>query len=87
MLVLYTDFICAKTVFYHLEFRTGKTQLSHTLCGTKYNYISPSNHGSFSLSTLVSAQLPGANGYPGGKVIFIDTEVHTFAHFSHTVHV
>ncbi|CAB3994359.1 meiotic recombination DMC1 LIM15 homolog, partial [Paramuricea clavata] len=36
------------------EFRTGKTQLSHTLC--------------------VSAQLPGANGYSGGKVIFIDTE-------------
>ncbi|XP_046856493.1 meiotic recombination protein DMC1/LIM15 homolog [Xenia sp. Carnegie-2017] len=36
------------------EFRTGKTQLSHTLC--------------------VTAQLPGANGYSGGKVIFIDTE-------------
>uniref|UniRef100_A0A4X2K1U5 DNA meiotic recombinase 1 n=1 Tax=Vombatus ursinus TaxID=29139 RepID=A0A4X2K1U5_VOMUR len=36
------------------EFRTGKTQLSHTLC--------------------VTAQLPGAGGYPGGKVIFIDTE-------------
>ncbi|XP_049860169.1 meiotic recombination protein DMC1/LIM15 homolog isoform X2 [Schistocerca gregaria] len=39
------------------EFRTGKTQLCHTLC--------------------VSAQMPGANGYCGGKVIFIDTE-HTF---------
>ncbi|XP_041363265.1 meiotic recombination protein DMC1/LIM15 homolog [Gigantopelta aegis] len=36
------------------EFRTGKTQLSHTLC--------------------VTAQLPGANGYTGGKVVFIDTE-------------
>jgi len=37
------------------EFRTGKTQLSHTLC--------------------VAAQLPNeATGYPGGKVIFIDTE-------------
>ncbi|XP_003729914.2 meiotic recombination protein DMC1/LIM15 homolog [Strongylocentrotus purpuratus] len=36
------------------EFRTGKTQLSHTLC--------------------VCTQLPGSNGYPGGKVIFIDTE-------------
>lgn len=36
------------------EFRTGKTQLSHTLC--------------------VTSQLPGANGYSGGKVIFIDTE-------------
>ena len=24
---------------------------------------------------LVTAQLPGANGYSGGKVIFIDTEV------------
>lgn len=36
------------------EFRTGKTQLSHTLC--------------------VTAQLPGANGYTGGKVMFIDTE-------------
>ncbi|XP_026464589.1 meiotic recombination protein DMC1/LIM15 homolog [Ctenocephalides felis] len=39
------------------EFRTGKTQLSHTLC--------------------VTAQMPGANNYNGGKVIFIDTE-HTF---------
>ncbi|KAL7857219.1 hypothetical protein SRHO_G00161180 [Serrasalmus rhombeus] len=36
------------------EFRTGKTQLSHTLC--------------------VTAQLPGEDGYSGGKVIFIDTE-------------
>lgn len=36
------------------EFRTGKTQLSHTLC--------------------VSAQMPGENGYMGGKVIFLDTE-------------
>ncbi|KAK3559607.1 hypothetical protein QTP86_013549 [Hemibagrus guttatus] len=36
------------------EFRTGKTQLSHTLC--------------------VTAQLPGENGYTGGKVIFIDSE-------------
>jgi len=36
------------------EFRTGKTQLSHTMC--------------------VTTQMPGANGYTGGKVIFIDTE-------------
>ncbi|GBM75505.1 Meiotic recombination protein DMC1/LIM15 [Araneus ventricosus] len=36
------------------EFRTGKTQLSHTLC--------------------VTCQLPGANGYAGGKAMFIDTE-------------
>ncbi|OXA65172.1 meiotic recombination protein DMC1/LIM15 homolog [Folsomia candida] len=36
------------------EFRTGKTQLSHTLC--------------------VTTQIPGQNGYSGGKVIFIDTE-------------
>lgn len=36
------------------EFRTGKTQLSHSLC--------------------VLTQLPGANGYSGGKVIYIDTE-------------
>ncbi|NXR99406.1 DMC1 protein, partial [Oxylabes madagascariensis] len=36
------------------EFRTGKTQLSHTLC--------------------VTAQIPGPNGYTGGKIIFIDTE-------------
>ncbi|KAF4085145.1 hypothetical protein AMELA_G00114080 [Ameiurus melas] len=36
------------------EFRTGKTQLSHTLC--------------------VTAQLPGENGYSGGKIIFIDAE-------------
>ncbi|XP_060535292.1 meiotic recombination protein DMC1/LIM15 homolog [Cylas formicarius] len=39
------------------EFRTGKTQLSHTLC--------------------ITAQMPGPNGYIGGKVVFIDTE-HTF---------
>ncbi|XP_067939107.1 meiotic recombination protein DMC1/LIM15 homolog [Watersipora subatra] len=36
------------------EFRSGKTQLSHTLC--------------------VSTQMPGSNGYAGGKVIFLDTE-------------
>ncbi|XP_065437084.1 meiotic recombination protein DMC1/LIM15 homolog isoform X1 [Chrysemys picta bellii] len=36
------------------EFRTGKTQLAHTLC--------------------VTAQLPGADRYTGGKIIFIDTE-------------
>ncbi|KAI8794258.1 meiotic recombination protein DMC1/LIM15 isoform X1 [Biomphalaria glabrata] len=36
------------------EFRTGKTQLSHTLC--------------------VTSQIPGAKGYSGGKVVFIDTE-------------
>ncbi|CAL1527049.1 unnamed protein product [Lymnaea stagnalis] len=36
------------------EFRTGKTQLSHTLC--------------------VTTQIPGAKGYCGGKVVFIDTE-------------
>ncbi len=36
------------------EFRTGKTQLSHTLS--------------------VTTQMPGANGYGGGKVIFLDTE-------------
>ncbi|XP_074476843.1 meiotic recombination protein DMC1/LIM15 homolog isoform X2 [Sebastes fasciatus] len=39
------------------EFRTGKTQLSHTFC--------------------VTAQLPGEDGYSGGKIVFIDTE-HTF---------
>lgn len=36
------------------EFRTGKTQISHTLC--------------------VTAQMPGANGYSGGKVVYLDTE-------------
>jgi len=36
------------------EFRTGKTQLSHTLA--------------------VTAQMPGADNYSGGKVIYIDTE-------------
>lgn len=36
------------------EFRTGKTQLSHTLS--------------------VTTQLPGANNYGGGKVVYIDTE-------------
>ena len=42
------------------EFRTGKTQLSHTLC--------------------VTAQIPSAKGYSGGKVIFLDTE-HTLYPF------
>lgn len=42
------------------EFRTGKTQLAHTLC--------------------VSAQMPGPNGYLGGKIMFIDTE-HTLYPF------
>uniref|UniRef100_A0A671URT4 Meiotic recombination protein n=1 Tax=Sparus aurata TaxID=8175 RepID=A0A671URT4_SPAAU len=42
------------TLFLPAEFRTGKTQLSHTLC--------------------VTSQLPGEDGYSGGKVIFIDTE-------------
>lgn len=42
------------------EFRTGKTQLSHTLC--------------------VTTQMPGPNGYMGGKVMFIDTE-HTLYPF------
>merc|ERR1712020_821708 len=36
------------------EFRTGKTQISHTLC--------------------VTTQMPGPNGYTGGKVMYIDTE-------------
>lgn len=36
------------------EFRTGKTQLSHTLC--------------------VTTQMPGRDGYIGGKVMYIDTE-------------
>ena len=36
------------------EFRTGKTQLCHTVC--------------------VTTQLPGENGFTGGKVIYIDTE-------------
>ncbi|KAG1669726.1 Meiotic recombination protein DMC1/LIM15 [Nymphon striatum] len=36
------------------EFRTGKTQISHTIC--------------------VSCQMPGENGFTGGKAIFIDTE-------------
>ncbi|GAB1299591.1 Meiotic recombination protein DMC1/LIM15 homolog [Apodemus speciosus] len=40
------------------EFRTGKTQLSHTLCDVQ----------------RVTAQLPGTGGYSGGKIIFIDTE-------------
>jgi len=36
------------------EFRTGKTQLSHTLA--------------------VTTQMPGADNYSGGKVVYIDTE-------------
>lgn len=41
------------------EFRTGKTQLSHTLC--------------------VTAQMPGYDGYTGGKVVYIDTECTLYA--------
>ena len=36
------------------EFRTGKTQLSHTLC--------------------VTTQMPGENGFSGGKVIYLGTK-------------
>lgn len=36
------------------EFRTGKTQLSHTLC--------------------VTTQMPGENGFTGGKIVYLDTE-------------
>ena len=35
-------------------YRTGKTQLAHTLC--------------------VTTQLPGENGFTGGKIVYIDTE-------------
>ena len=38
------------------EFRTGKTQISHTLC--------------------VTAQLPGPNGYTGGKVNVLTRSFH-----------
>lgn len=48
------------------EFRTGKTQLSHTLC--------------------VTAQMPGQNGYMGGKVMFIDTEHTLYPFFKIKIH-
>ena len=46
------------------EFRTGKTQLSHTLC--------------------VTSQMPGENGYSGGKVIYLgknSTSNHSLLYF------
>lgn len=54
------------------EFRTGKTQISHTLCSMNIlNIFFNSN-----FLRLVTCQIPGPN-YGGGKAIFIDTE-HTF---------
>ena len=46
------------------EFRTGKTQLSHTLC--------------------VTTQMPGENGFSGGKVIYLGRS-HCSALLSHPV--
>ena len=96
------------SVFMMVEFRTGKTQLSHTLCG-KVHYVVPSlfitvfmfmywpmdkklsaPYSSHSRPTFitVTSQLPGSNGYSGGKVCFIDTEVSSlhsaFAYYVHT---
>ncbi|TRZ02246.1 hypothetical protein DNTS_034024 [Danionella cerebrum] len=71
------------------EFRTGKTQLSHTLCGKSNNgsddalVLKISSHFyTINCNLLfvsshvrqVTAQLPGEYGYSGGKVIFIDSE-------------
>lgn len=58
------------------EFRTGKTQLSHTLCGN-IGYLCGFIPNSFTTldTATVTTQLPGSNGYCGGKVVFIDTEV------------
>lgn len=73
--------------YFVTEFRTGKTQLSHTLCGKNILISSPIPSSpipsSPSISPLlylvslytVTTQLPGRNGYSGGKVVFIDTEV------------
>ena len=52
----------------------------HKQITENYNAISltiSSIHMSWGQKMLLSvtAQLPGANGYSGGKVIFIDTEV------------
>ncbi|XP_063794874.1 meiotic recombination protein DMC1/LIM15 homolog isoform X3 [Pseudophryne corroboree] len=64
------------------EFRTGKTQLSHTLCDQPSEIVDPKELRGFascaavmpSHEKKVTAQLSGHNGYPGGKVIFVDTE-------------
>ena len=49
------------------EFRTGKTQLSHTLC--------------------VTSQIPGENGYSGGKVIYLGNKraflLYLYVFYSH----
>ncbi|CAG04495.1 unnamed protein product, partial [Tetraodon nigroviridis] len=66
------------------EFRTGKTQLSHTLCGEDGAVEMWSSHDCLwnevcrlvfpRCLCAVTSQLPGDDGYSGGKVIFIDTE-------------
>ncbi|KAF3853303.1 hypothetical protein F7725_013991 [Dissostichus mawsoni] len=55
------------------EFRTGKTQLSHTFCG-RYHLFKIQIKLILCFFCPVTAQLPGENGYSGGKVVFIDTE-------------
>lgn len=50
------------------EFRTGKTQLSHTLCSKLIFKLSD-----FQFVLLVTCQVSSPN-YKGGKAIFIDTE-------------
>ena len=73
---------CSSSVFIQhtisTEFRTGKTQLSLTLCG-KLKIVDLSILTFWLL--IVTTQLPGSNGYCGGKVVFIDTEVCFFANF------
>lgn len=66
---------------FFLEFRTGKTQLSHTLCGRFLTVIVKIVSYNV-LWCLVTAQLPGKNNYSGGKVVFIDTEVSIQSIFS-----
>ena len=60
------------------EFRTGKTQLAHTLCVTvrfqyKHNVENYFGYIYNYIYILVQAQMPGI-GHGGGKVAYIDTE-------------
>ena len=59
------------------EFRTGKTQLSHTMCGQCVCVCVCVCCDVFEhfAGCTVTSQLPGRNGYTGGKVVFLDTEV------------
>ena len=51
------------------NFVRGNSAITYTMW---YGVVSASTH---LFVLLVTTQLPGTNGYTGGKVVFVDTEV------------